>query len=87
MYMKFYGVISFSMLSLLNRRFHYGAFFARSDFQLLKLNRFLISSSRELTRQKKKSLRAKKVTLWKTCLRKAFSASQYLISFSMYTSF
>ena len=36
-------------------------FFARSDMLLGKLNRFLISSSREPRRQKKKSLRAKKV--------------------------
>ena len=35
-------------------------FFARSDFRLLKLNIFLISSSRELTRQKK-SLSGKRV--------------------------
>ena len=30
--------------------FHYATFFVRSDFRLLKLNRFQISSSRELTR-------------------------------------
>ena len=41
-------------------RFPLGDFFRASDFRLLKLNRFLISASRELTRQKKKSLRAKK---------------------------
>ena len=41
--------------------FHQATFFARSDFRLLKLNSFLISSSRELTKQKKKSLRAKKI--------------------------
>ena len=39
--------------------FHQAIFFARSDMELWKLNRFLISSSRELVRQNKKSLRAK----------------------------
>ena len=47
--------------------FHKATFFERSE-RLLKLNRFLISSSWELTRQKKKSLCAKKVTYWKTGL-------------------
>ena len=42
--------------------------FPLGDLFLLKLNRFLISSSRQLTRQKKKSLRAKNVAWWKTGL-------------------
>ena len=50
----------FSLISL-KLVFHYATFFARSDIRLLKLSRFLISSSREVTGQKKKSLRAKKV--------------------------
>ena len=42
-------------LTCLKPVFHWATFFARSDFRLLKLNRFLISSSGECSQDKRKS--------------------------------
>ena len=55
-YMCLFILLAYTKLT----EYHYANFAERTDPSLFKLNRFILSSSRKVMKQKKKSLRAKK---------------------------
>ena len=63
------AVFYFKRILAFKSVFHKANFATRIDFLLFKLNRSIINPSRNFMRQKKKSLRAKKVDWWKTAFK------------------